>query len=343
MASTSADAAEVITYEELAEIEREFDEVDVEIIRKQYYLTKDIYEKRKAVISKIPKFWSHVLETAPPEIDRYIQPSDSEIFAEALTGIEVDRFELAAASGETNGSSSGDPRSISIKFEFSENDWFDDSVLEKKFWWRRANDGWAGLVSEPVRVHWKKGKDPTKGLMDGAIKLWDARQRAGDMRKRDLPEFDHMANITENWNGDNTSFFTWFAYVSSRRWVSKEESDAAVAADSATREKVKNGVEVAKIELPEEDQLESQVEAHEDGDGLATVIAEDLWPGAIRYFTQAQENAELSDDDFEDDEDEMEDLDDQPEDGNVDIRKLVGHGDASESHTDRRPRKKQRT
>ncbi|KAF2220609.1 nucleosome assembly protein [Elsinoe ampelina] len=286
MTPANPEEADLATYEELAEIEREFDDLDVEIIRKQYHLSKDAYMKRKAVISKIFKFWSHVFEAAPPEIDRYIQPSDSEIFAEALINVEVDRFELDSGSSEAKGSASGDPRSISIKFEFSPNEWFDDTMLEKKFWWRRASDGWAGLVSEPVRVHWKKGKDPTKGLMDGAIKLWEARQRAGDMRKRDLAEFDHMAKITENWNGDNTSFFTWFAYVSSRRWVSAEEAAEAVKAELATRERVKSGTENPKVELPEDDQLESQVEAHEDGDSLATVIAEDLWPGAIRYFSK---------------------------------------------------------
>lgn len=222
-----------------------------------------------------------MLEEAPPDIDRYIQPSDSEIFATCLQSIQVSRFELDADS------ENGDPRSLSIKFGFSENPWFDAGVLEKRFWWRRTADGWTGLVSEPVRVPWKKGKDPTKGLMDGALKLWDARKLAGDMRRRDdLPEFDHMAKITETWNGDNTSFFTWFAFVSSRRWVSAEESAAAVEAEKERRRRAGQGLDTAAVQLPDDDQLEKQVEAHEDGDTLATIIAEDLWPGAIKYFSE---------------------------------------------------------
>lgn len=252
------------------------------LVRKQYFLTKSLYEKRQSVVSKITGFWPLVLEEAPSEIDRFIQLSDSEIFATCLQSIHVSRFELDA-DGEH-----GDPRSLSITFTFSENAWFDAGSLEKRFWWRRAADGWTGLVSEPVRVPWKKGKDPTKGLMDGAIKLWDARKQGGDMRRRDMPEFDHMAKITETWNGDNTSFFTWFAFVSSRRWVSAEESAAAVVAERDRRRRASQGLETtaAAVQLPDDDQLERQVEAHEDGDTLATIIAEDLWPGAIKYFSE---------------------------------------------------------
>ena len=233
-------------------------------------------------MAKIAGFWPLVLEEAPQEIGRFIQPSDSEIFATSLTAIEVDRFEL----GDSD-IGRGDPRSIEITFHFSENKWFTDSILRKRFWWRRANDGWTGLVSEPVRIDWKKGKDPTKGLMDGAIKLWEARKQVGDMRRRDIPEFDHMAKLTETWNGDNTSFFTWFAFVSSRRWVSEEESGAAIEAEKERRARAARGEDTTAVQLPEEDQLEGQVEAHEEGESLATLFAEDLWPGAIKYFSRS--------------------------------------------------------
>ncbi|KAF2153418.1 nucleosome assembly protein family [Myriangium duriaei CBS 260.36] len=344
MSDAMDDAQEMVTYEELANLECEFDDLDVEIIRKQYFLSKPLYAKRKAAVAKIDGFWPLVLEESPQEIDRYIQPSDSEIFASSLKSIEVDRFELTSESDDTV----GDPRSVSIKFEFSENEWFSDRVLEKRFWWRRASDGWTGLVSEPVNVSWRKGKDPTKGLMDGAVKLWQARKQNGDMQKRDLPEFDHMAKITQTWNGDNTSFFTWFAFVSSRRWVSQEESSAAVQAEKERRKRASQGLEDGPTQLPEDDQLEKQVEAHEDGDTLATILAEDLWPGAIKYFTQAQEAAVLSDEEFEeDDEDEDEDEDESGNEGElVDLRKLAqgvdSDGIVDASNGGQPPRKKRK-
>ena len=256
-----------------------------------------LYAKRQELVSKIPNFWPLVFELPPPEIDAYMQVSDSEIFGKYLTGFDVRRFEvpLGPERIQQGDADEGDPRSLAIRFEFAENEWFEDGVLEKKFWWRRAKDGWTGLVSEPVRIHWKKGKDPTRGLTDGATKLWEARKEAGDMSKRDLPEFDALARILENWNGTNTSFFTWFAYVSPRRWVSAEESAEAVKQERRRREELAQGsAKGTASPIPEPEPLEQQVEVHEDGDSLANVFAEDLWPGAIRYFSKHEHRVSTS-------------------------------------------------
>ncbi|CRK43493.1 hypothetical protein BN1723_019208, partial [Verticillium longisporum] len=108
-----------ISYEQLAAIEREFEDVETEIIRKQYELTRPLYEKRQAIISKIPNFWPLVLEQAPPDIDEYIQPQDSALLLAALKNVSVSRFDIE------NGAQ-GDPRSVSIKLEFGDNDFFED-------------------------------------------------------------------------------------------------------------------------------------------------------------------------------------------------------------------------
>ncbi|KAK5066484.1 hypothetical protein LTR16_010037 [Cryomyces antarcticus] len=57
------------------------------------------------------------------------------------------------------------------------------------------------------------------------------------------------------------------------------------------------------------------------GDELAISIGDDLWPGALKYFTEAQENAddEMSEADFEDDDAEGGNDDEAP----IDIRSLV--------------------
>jgi len=256
-------------------------------VRRQYTISEPLYAKREQLVSQIPNFWPLVFEQAPPEIDTYIQPSDSEVFAQCMIGLDVRRFEVPLGPERIKeDSDGGDPRSVSIRFEFAENDWFEDTILEKKFWYRRANDGWTGLVSEPVRIHWKKGKDMTHGLMEGTLKLWEARKQAGDMTLRDLPEFDALSKLVENWNGSNTSFFTWFAFISARRWVSAEESRRATLAENERRRKIKDGGKVETADTPEPDTLEQQVEVHEDGDSLAMVIADDLWPSAIKYFSK---------------------------------------------------------
>lgn len=288
-----------------------------------------MYEKRQQVISKIPNFWPLVFEQAPPEIDHYIQPTDSEIIGKSLTSLEVKRFEVDE-SGEN-----GEPRSLLFRFEFSENDFFTNKVLEKKFWYRRSAKGWAGLVSEPVKINWKKGKDTTHGLVDAAFKLFEARKAAGDMHKSDLKEHKAITKLLEIWNGENTSFFTWFAYVSPVPYITAEESVQATKKAKETKAKV----EEEEIEDVEEDieNLVEPAEAHEAGDDLANLIAEDLWPSATKYFSkddlqdflpvllltqstaQAQEAADMSDFEMEDDEEDMSD----DEDGPIDIRSLV--------------------
>lgn len=311
-------------------------------------MSASAYAKRQATVAKIPTFWNLVIEQAPLDIDQYVQPHDSRVFGEFFKSLDVDRFEIARGpEAIAAGASAGNPRSIAIKFEFEENFYFEDTVLEKKFWYRRSSDGWTGLVSEPVKITWKKGQDLTEGLTDLAVALWEARKEAGDMKKKDLPEYTAMKKKAEHWNGMNTSFFTWFAWVSQRRWVSAEESEQAVAKHQERKDKVKRGEKVEPDEPDKEDDededdfSEQEVEAHEHGEELAISFAEDLWPGAIKYFTQAQEMDEMSlSDDFETDEDE-EDGEDTP----VDIRSLVQGKDRDRSdpqQSDAPPAKKQK-
>jgi len=113
------------------------------------------------------------------------------------------------------------------------------------------------------------------------------------MSARDLPAFDTLSRLLDNWNGANTSFFTWFGYVSSRRWVSAEESVTATEAEKERRQKitdgkVQEGEEEEELADPEDELLEQQVEVHDEGDTLASVIAEDLWSGAIKYFSECE-------------------------------------------------------
>ncbi|KAK3076979.1 hypothetical protein LTS18_011505, partial [Coniosporium uncinatum] len=170
------------TYEDLIALEQDFEDVELDIIRRQHHLSAPIYAHRAATISKIPNFWALVLEQSPPEVDQYIQPSDSKLFAECLTSISLSRFEIDDDEGNSGGDGSGgSPRSFSIRFEFAadKNEWFENEVLEKKFWYRRGRDGSVGLVSEPVRIRWRKGRDLTNGLGEAACRLWEARRKTG--------------------------------------------------------------------------------------------------------------------------------------------------------------------
>ncbi|PMD37797.1 NAP family protein-like protein [Hyaloscypha variabilis F] len=301
-----------VSYEDLADIERDFDDAETDIIRKQVLLTAPLYARRSKTISQIPNFWPLVLEQAPPDIDQYIQPSDSALLLSSLLSLSVSHFEITE-----NGH--GDPRSVSVRFEFAENEYFEDKVLEKKFWYRRSRDGWSGLVSEPVPIRWKKDRDLTGGLLDMVVKAWEGEKTTASRNSNGAvkgkgglsPEQKALKKKIENTGMGGLSFFAWFGFIG--RHVSAEESAAATAAEKQKRE----------------DDVGMSLEIFPDGDDLAVAFTEDLWPGAIKYFTQAQEQDALSDADFESD-DEDRDLDEPAE-------------DSEDEEDGERPAKKQRS
>ncbi|CAM1508462.1 Fc.00g053100.m01.CDS01 [Cosmosporella sp. VM-42] len=283
----------LITYEKLQAIEDDFEEVELEILRQQDKLTKDIYTKRQEIIADISNFWPLVLEQAPPDIDEYIQPSDSALL-QSLVSLSVDRFELP----------NGDPRSVNIKWEFKENEWFEDKVLEKKFSWRYAKDGWSGLVSEPVDIKWKEGKDLTSGMLGLVKKVWEE-EKAGKEGESEAAK--KLKEQMESTGLGGLSFFAWFGFRG--RKISEEEHEEALKHEQEKRKLHKEGKECDHDhddDDDDEDDDEYEMEIFPTADDLAVCIAEDLWPGAIKYFTNAQEQDEMSDMDFESDE-EMDD------------------------------------
>jgi hypothetical protein len=267
------------------------------LVRLQYALSRPLFEKREKLVAKIPNFWPLVMEQAPPDVDQYIQPSDSAVLLSYLTSVSVSHFEIEDGS-------KGDPRSIAIKMEFVENEYFEDKVLEKKFWYRRSKDGYAGLVSEPVPIKWKVGKDLTQGLLDLVIKVWEQDKKQGQASgaSKDKKKTKRM-----DWTADQkalrekidafglggVSFFCWFGYRGED--ISAEESAIAVEEDVKRRGEGGEGKfpEVNEAEEDEEDDDDDDeedplaLEIFPDGDDLAVAFSEDLWPSAIKYFSES--------------------------------------------------------
>lgn len=237
-----------------------------------------------------------MFEQAPTDIDEFIQPSDSSLLLTSLASFSVTRFEFEDGQ-------SGDPRSLSFRFEFNENDHFEDKVIEKKFWQRRSRSGWTGLVSEPVEIHWKDGKDLTGGLLSMVKKVWDAHQSKPKTEDTtdSTPDERMLKKKIENTGLGGMSFFAWFGYVG--RAVSAEESRDAT--EKAQQERLLRQAGIAPISNADDeaeegdDDDENELEIFPEGENLAIALSEDLWPNAIKYFTTAQEQDEVSDDDFE--------------------------------------------
>ncbi|KAI1361951.1 nucleosome assembly protein [Xylaria arbuscula] len=322
MASDRIDEINVC-YEDLLALERDFEDVEIDIIAKQYHACKPLHEKRADLIAKIPNFWRLVFEQAPPDIDQYIQPNDSALLLSSLESFSVSRFELDAGAN-------GEPRSLSIRMEFSENDYFEDKVLEKKFWHRRARDGiYDGLVSEPVPIKWKPGKDLTQGLLDLAVKVWEQDKKA--VQAANGTSTDKKKTKPEDWTPDQTalrdkidlvgqggmSFFCWFGFRG--RHISAEEDALAREEDKKRRAERASGKpaepenhqEAAAEEEDDDDDDDDDddplvLDIFRDGDDLAVAFSDDLWLNAIKYFNQAQEADAVSEFDFEDDDEEEE-------------------------------------
>jgi len=203
---------------------------------------------------------------------------------------------------EPSATAEGDPRSVLIRFEFAPNAWFEDAVLEKRFWYRRARDGWAGLVSEPVGIRWKAGRDLTRGLGGAAGRLWEAERKIlegggggkGQEGRKALREYKELLEKLESSAPGAQSFFAWFAFRG--RGVGAEESVVAKRVEGERRARaggkegkgVDGGGKVGGGGAAEEDleeEEEDECEVFPLGDELAISIAEDLWPGAIKYFS----------------------------------------------------------
>lgn len=300
---TTADVkADMATYEELAALEQTFDEVDNVIIARQYKLSKPLYTQRSSLIKKIDNFWTIALEQAPEEIDQYIMPSDSELFAACLKDIDLDRFDIPETipDSSNNVDDYGQPRSFKLTFEFSENDWFSDASITKTFWYRHSKHGLATLVSEPVKINWKKGKDLTRGLLDASCNLFEAQKKAGKGTKaKSLPEFEQLQKKIRTSTGGAQSFFTFFGYRGP--WISEEESREATKKMREDKGKYDPDADMEEASPDmDSDGEDEESEIFPGGAELATVLAEDFYTGAIKYFTEAQEADLMSDDDFED-------------------------------------------
>lgn len=291
-------------------------------MRKSIPAMRPLYQKRNALISskqvQDTDFWPRVFSNAPAEVDEYVLPSDADILERCLRNLTVERFEV-------DDQGNGEPRSLRFIFEFAtgdENPYFDNAKIVKDFYYRyqvtKTAKGkrrtWEGLVSEPVRINWKKDMDPTKGLLDAACDLFEAEKKNKGVDRTKLPEYEALVKKLEEVEAENVtndedeeaddddhpeagqspvglSFFAWFGYRG--RDVTAEQSKAAEKEEEERYQKLLKGEAVDEDagddddddddEDDEEDSLEA-AEIFADGQELATSLAEDLWPEALKYY-----------------------------------------------------------
>ncbi|KAL4903376.1 nucleosome assembly protein [Aspergillus multicolor] len=321
--------------QEIGVLEQQFIRAEVEQLRRNILDFRPLYEKRAKIVSHPEvqsNFWVRVLSNASGEIDQYITPADAAILGSALKDLKVERFEV-------NEKGEGEPRSIRLTFEFQTGDanpFFENEKLVKELYWRKQvfttasgkKKTWDGLVSDPVRINWKKDMDVTKGLLDATCDLFEAEKKGGS--RRELPEFKKLEDkllevealeVEEDEDNDDEdplgqpsgqSFFNFFGYRGGD--VTAEQSAASTKEEEEKFEKQLKGEKVEDDEADDDEEVDDDFDAIEsfpEGGQLAIALAEDLWPNALKYYVQSFEEMpddfDFDDEDDEDDEDEEED------------------------------------
>ncbi|KAK9461829.1 uncharacterized protein V1516DRAFT_663537 [Lipomyces oligophaga] len=224
-------------FEELAKLEPEFENAEVDILKYSTKLFAPLYETRKNIIAKIDQFWPSVISQVGEEIDAHITPTDNEVI-DCINSIEVTR-------------DVEDPRSFTITFGFNENEYLESTTISKTFTFiPKLPDSFSGdTVAEAERVVYKSTKVPLK---------WKPGK-----------------DLTETKPGEPYSFFTFFDWENS---ADKAEKDVFPA-------------------------------AHE----VAILIADELYPNAIKLYIDALNEGESEDDDEEIDLEDEDDDDDEEE------------------------------
>lgn len=187
--------------------------------------------------------------------------------------------------------------------EFGENEWFEDKVLEKKFYYRVGKEGDEGLVSDPVPIKWKSSdKDLTQGMLDLVVKVWenDKKNPVTDSTKlkkeKDYtPDEKALKEKIEATGLGAVSFFGFFGYRGLN--ISAEESRLATEEEKKRKaERAAGKIPELKAAEEEEDDEEDEeedplsLEIFPDGEEVALAISDDLWVNAIKYFSKSRTN-----------------------------------------------------
>ncbi|KAF3932866.1 hypothetical protein ABW19_dt0210454 [Dactylella cylindrospora] len=291
-AHSHVDAKTQEAFGQLGDLELEFEKAEVEVLKYQIQQTTPLYARRNLLTTSIPSFWPTVFDSTP-DFDQHIAPSDVMPIS-TITSVNVIRP-----------NASTEPRDfiIELSFDPARNEWFEETTLAKRFWWKTVDGKWSGLVSEPVNITWKEGNDLSGGETGRVCEEWIARKAAKEGKSgkgkgkgaADKGKGKGKANgeangkkksLEEKLAGGQPSFFTWFA------WIGKGTD----------------------FDGGDEEEEEEDGDLFNHGDELALTIADDVYPNAIKYFLEAvtggdsEGDSDMSVSDLEDDEDEDEEV-----------------------------------
>ena len=243
------------------------------LVRRKEHALKPLYETRTALLSQIPQFWSIVFLNAPEEIQQVYDPADIGVLS-AITNFNVERYGITSAE-------KGEPRSLRFTFEFGENQFIEDKLVTKEFEYSER-----GLVSRSVGLKWKKGRDLTSGVLGRAVELEAAEAALGvkeveDAEREGLWQYEKLRERLEIVDEEDDgramgSFWSWLGYrgpVRERKEKAKKEVNG-------------QGGDESEDEDEDEDDGMLDVEIYPNGEEVAIMMAEDLWPNVMDTFSE---------------------------------------------------------
>ncbi|KAF9949670.1 hypothetical protein BGZ72_008583 [Mortierella alpina] len=140
MAEINTAALEAV-HSDIQDLASATSKVEIELANKRAELMLPIFEKRRAIIAKIPKFWSVVCQNH--EAMGAMLSADDIPVLEYLTDIWVQH-------------DTKDSRNYDLTFTFSENPYFTDKELVKKITIKDDEP-----VANSTKINWKEGKNLT--------------------------------------------------------------------------------------------------------------------------------------------------------------------------------------
>ncbi|KAF3920259.1 hypothetical protein AA313_de0208106 [Arthrobotrys entomopaga] len=290
----SFDVAHSEAFGALGDLELEFEKAEVEVLKFQIQTTAPLYTRRNTLTSQIPHFWPTVFDSTP-EFDQHVAPQDVPLIS-LITSLNITRPNLDT-----------EPRDLVVELEFdpARNEWFEDHVLRKQFWWKIVEGKWSGYVSEPVEVRWKSDDVDLSHGETGRVWREFVEKKNGGSASEDKGKGKGKGKaaavngkkktLEERLAGGQPSFFTWFS------WVGKGRDYDGTQDEDEEDEEEKEGDDLFN-----------------HGDELALTLAEDIYPNAIKYFLESitggndsEVDSDMSVSELEDDEDDEDDEDEE--------------------------------
>lgn len=203
------------------------------------------------------------------------------------------------------------PRTFEITFGLKEgNGVVDGTEIRKTFEYRSLrddNDAWTGLVSEPVEIKWTKQKKDLTGGINGLAKaIFDIRKKrvaarieekrngnagkgksAAEVKKGDDKLAELELELEEKLN-QNQSFFNWFSWTGEYFMTMEREAEIRLK-----EERKAKGEDVLPDEADDEDS--DGLDVFPDGEKLAYLIAEDMFPNAMKHFGKSSTHPMIPD------------------------------------------------